>query len=529
MEKKLYFGGAILTMENEEPAGALLTENGRIQAVGEEEEVRRLASGAEEISLEGRTMMPSFIDAHSHFSACANALLQGTAEGAGNFEEITDVVRSYIRERKIPAGEWVVVRDLDPEVLAEKQVPDRRVLDAASSDHPIILQHKSGHVGVLNSLALKMAGIGRDTPDPEGGRIWRENGEPTGYLEENAFIPVLHRLPPPTGGELMAAYERAQEMYASYGITTIQEGFMSAEMIPVYRGLCEGQRLWLDVVGYPGADGGEALYQALPEAAEGYWNRFRLGGFKMFLDGSPQSRTAWMRTPYRDSEDRGYPVLTDEQVYQNVSMAVSSGRQILAHCNGDRAAEQYLGALSRLKQEGKDPAAVRPVMIHAQLLGLDQIPELVRLGVIPSFFVAHVYHWGDAHIRNFGLERASKISPAASAGRAGLPYTFHQDAPVIRPDMLETVWCAVNRCTREGTVLGEDERVTVKEALLAVTARAAYQYSEEKEKGTLAPGKRADLVILDKNPLETEPERIREIRILETIKDGKTIYKRKEQ
>lgn len=526
--KHLYFGGDILTMEHEGCQQALLAEDGKILGAGPEAEIRKMADGAREIFLDGHTLMPSFIDAHSHFSACANAFLQGTVEQAECFEDIVEIIRVYIRDNQIPAGKWVAVRDLDPERLREGKAPDRTVLDQASPDHPIVLQHKSGHVGVLNSPALKLAGIGRDTPDPEGGRIWRQGGEPTGYLEENAFIPVLHRLPPPSEEELMAAYEKAQNMYASYGITTVQEGFMSEEMIPVYEKLWRENRLWLDVVGYPAADGGEKIFEAFPEQVQGYEGGFRLGGEKMFLDGSPQSRTAWMRTPYLGSEDCGYPVLTDEQVYEYTAAAVKSGRQILAHCNGDGAADQYLRALSRLKEEGAHPEAVRPVMIHAQLLGLDQIPQLKRLGVIPSFFVAHVYHWGDTHIRNFGRERASRISPAASAGKAGLLYTFHQDAPVIRPDMMETVWCAVNRRTRAGELLGAEERVTAAEALYAVTAAAAYQYREEGEKGTLTPGKREDLVILDQNPLKTDPRHLRQIRVLETIKDGTTIFKRKE-
>ena len=249
----------------------------------------------------------------------------------------------------------------------------------------------------------------------------------------------------------------------------------------------------------------------------------------MFLDGSPQSRTAWMRTPYLGSEDRGYPTLTDRQVYGYAERAVKEGRQILAHCNGDAAAEQYLAALEQVKAGGLDLAAVRPVMIHAQLLGLDQIPRLASLGVIPSFFVAHVYHWGDTHIRNFGRERAGRISPARSAWEAGLPFTFHQDAPVIRPDMAETLWCAVCRRTRSGQLLGEEERIPVEEALKAVTIHGAYQYGEEREKGSLTPGKKADLVILDRNPMEAAPEELREIRVLETIKEGKTVFSRKGQ
>lgn len=528
MGRKLYVGGTILTMAEDGFAEALLTEEGRILAVGAETQVRGLAGDGETevVQLEGKTVMPAFIDAHSHFSACASAFLQGTVEGAESFDELVETIRGYIREKQIPAGKWVAIRDFDPGRLKEGRVPDRRVLDLASKDHPIVLQHKSGHVGVLNSMGLQAAGIGRDTPDPAGGRIWREAGEPTGYLEENAFLSVLGLLPSPTDEELMEAYEETQRMYASYGIATVQEGLMTRQMLPLYQKLCGEKRLWLEVVGYPSAADIESFYQAFPPRDGQYENGFRLGGCKMFLDGSPQSRTAWMRTPYVGGEDCGYPVLTDGQVYETVAAAAGAGRQILAHCNGDRAAEQYLQALKRAEEEGLRPERVRPVMIHAQLLGLDQLPELKRLGVIPSFFVAHVYHWGDTHIKNFGLERAASISPAASAGKLGLPYTFHQDAPVIRPDMLETVWCAVNRRTRDGVLLGGSEQVTVLEALRAVTIRAAYQYFEEKEKGSLEPGKQADLVILDKNPLETDPSCLRKIQVLETVKAGETVYRR---
>lgn len=524
MSRILYTGGTIRTMTGEGTAEALLTEDGLIRAVGREEEVRRQAEGAREVFLGDRTLMPAFIDAHSHFSACANAMLQGTVEKAESFDEITEAVREYIRKNAIPAGRWVAVRDLDPERLKEKRVPDRTVLDRASGEHPILLQHKSGHVGVLNSRALQEAGIGKDTPDPAGGRIWRENGEPTGYLEENAFIPVMNLLPPPSADDLMRAYEQAQQMYASYGIATVQEGLMPKEMVPLYRKLCGEGRLWLEVVGYPSAADGREIYGEMEAWQHGYRDGFRLGGYKIFLDGSPQSRTAWMRTPYEGGSDCGYPVLTDEQVRDCVFMAAREGRQLLAHCNGDRAAQQYLEGLSLAEKEGLRPEQIRPVMIHAQLLGRDQIPWLRRLGVIPSFFVAHVYHWGDTHIRNFGAERAGGISPAASAGKEGLPYTFHQDAPVIRPDMLETVWCAVNRITREGKQLGADERVTVKDALEAVTVRAAYQYFEEDRKGTLEAGKQADMILLDRDPLTADPADIAGIRVLETVKKGKTVY-----
>lgn len=202
--------------------------------------------------------------------------------------------------------------------------------------------------------------------------------------------------------------------------------------------------------------------------------------------------------------------------------------QILAHCNGDAACGQYIRVFEKAAAaEGKTlPADIRPVMIHAQLLGLDQIPNVKAMGMIPSFFAGHVYHWGDIHADNLGMERASHISPAASAEKEGIAYTFHQDAPVIEPDMLETVWCAVNRCTKNGKVLGSKERISVTDALKAVTVNTAYQYFEERERGSIAPGKRADFVILSENPLEKDKMQIRDIRVLATIKDGDVIYRR---
>lgn len=524
MGQKLYYGGPILTMEKGGVVEAVLIEEDRIKAVGTWEALRALSQDAECVDLRGKTMLPAFLDAHSHFSACANALLQCSVEKARSFDEIVDLIRADIEEKPRPEGQWVVVRDLDPAVLREKEAPDKTVLDRASSVLPIILQHKSGHVGVLNTPALARAGICDSTPDPVGGRIDKRGGEVTGYLEENAFLAVLKRVPAPTMEALTGAYEETLKWYASYGITTLQEGLMVSDMAPLYQYLCKAGKLWLDVVGYPSATDGDGVDQALSEYQGVYKSGFRLGGYKMFLDGSPQSRTAWMRKPYQGSEDRGYPVLTDAQVYDGVCRALSNRRQILAHCNGDAAAEQFLTALQRAAEEGMNPKTVRPVMIHAQLLGVDQLERLKSLGVIPSFFVAHVYHWGDLHIQNFGLARASAISPAASAGRAGLMYTFHQDAPVIPPNMMETIWCAVNRITRDGVCLGASERISVKDALEAVTIQAAYQYSEEDRKGSITSGKQADLVVLERNPLEIAPMELKDIHILETIKAGKTVF-----
>ena len=523
----LFENGPILTMEDRMPiAQALLVREGRIAAVGKREAVAGQASGeTKRVDLAGRTLMPAFLDPHSHFFAVANGFLQVSLAGCASWAEMAERIRDYIRVNHVPAGEWVRAQGYDHNALAEGRHPDRQVLDAAAPENPVVLQHQSGHMGVFNTLALERLGVTAETPCPEGGAMGREGGVLTGYMEENAFLLWQRKVPMPDLAALTAACEKAQALYASCGITTAQEGMLPEQLLPIYQALCGAGKLYLDIVGYADHGGMQAAERLLPECLEGYHHHFRIGGYKIFLDGSPQGRTAWLREPYAGEQDyRGYGTMTDAQVLGAVRTAASEGRQLLAHCNGDAAAEQYLRAVAQAQAEGLDTAAIRPVMIHAQLLGVDQLPELKRLGVLPSFFVAHVYHWGDVHVKNLGRARAEHISPAGTAARLGIPFTFHQDAPVIRPDMLETVWCAVERRMKDGGVLGAEERVDVPTALRAVTANAAYQYFEEQEKGTLSPGKRADLVLLDHNPLETPGPALRTIRVLETWKDGTRVF-----
>ena len=273
-------------------------------------------------------------------------------------------------------------------------------------------------------------------------------------------------------------------------------------------------------------DSVEIFKDKFSKSIKKYDNNFKVGGYKIFLDGSPQARTAWMRKPYLNDEMYlGYGTMEFKDVCDAVREAAKNNMQILAHCNGDAAAKQYIDAIDKIKNEGYDVAGIRPVMIHAQFLDRDQLDKVKELGIIPSFFVAHVYYWGDVHISNFGLERASRISLSASSLKKDIKFTFHQDSPVIEPNMIETIHVSVNRVTKKGISLGKDERIPVYEALKAVTINVAYQYFEEDKKGSIEVGKKADFVILDKNPLEIPIENIKEIKVVETIKDGNTLYR----
>jgi hypothetical protein len=361
-------------------------------------------------------------------------------------------------------------------------------------------------------------------------------------MEERAFLEYQDKVPMPSPEAFLKAYGRAQELYASNGITTVQEGMLPAKLLPLYRMLEGSGLLKLDLVAYADIRESDAVAEAMKDYVKCYKNHIKLGGYKMFLDGSPQGRTAWMREPYEQVEGwdqpadyKGYGTLSDEEVLAGILKAETDKMQLLAHCNGDMACQQYLNQLeaayrSLEEQKGNAcyPGDIRPVMIHAQLLCQDQLPRVKELKVIPSFFLAHVYHWGDVHVRNFGIRRASHISPAGSALKEGIIFTLHQDSPVISPDMLETLWCAVNRETKGGMVLGREECLPVWEALKALTINGAYQYFEEDEKGSIVNGKVADFAILDRNPMSVEPEAIRDIRVLATIKEDRLIWKRQQ-
>ena len=521
METTLYFGGPIVTLEEPRYAQALVERGGRIAYVGDREEAERLAGpGARRVDLEGRALLPAFLDPHSHLLACAYARLQVPLGECAGWGEITDRLSRHVQARDIQPGEWVKGTGYDQNALAEGAAPDRFCLDRACPNNPVVIQHASGHAGVFNTLALERLGV----LNGDCGLERDGQGELTGRGEENPFLDLLGRIPMDGLEDVLRAFQGAQEEYASHGIATAQEGLLQPVMAPVYREILRRGLLYLDVNAYvPPADY-DRLRGQFAQGVSDSPGIFQVAGMKIFLDGSPQGGTAWVREPYAGG-GCGTSTMTDGQVLSAFRQALDRDAQLLAHCNGDRAAEQYLTLLAQAKREAGKKLC-RPVMIHAQLLGLDQLERVKALGVIPSFFVAHVYHWGEIHVKNFGLDRAGRISPAGSALAWGIPFTFHQDSPVIPPDMLETIWCACVRRTKTGRVLGAEERIPVEAALRAVTQTAALQYGLERELGTLRPGKRADFVLLSGDPLRTPPEELKKLQVERTIQRGRTIWSR---
>lgn len=536
--RKLYYGGDIITMREEADAPeAVLVTDGKISYVGELAEARRQClPGAEEIDLTGKTLMPSFIDPHGHIAMLAQYTDFANLGKCTSFDDLIRALISYKEEKQIEKGGVLIGYGYDHNFLDEQEHPTKAVLDQVSDTIPICILHTSGHMCVANSVLLQECRITADTPDPEGGKFGRlADGTPNGYIEEvpammKVLIPVLSRVKADFAGQM----ERAQQIYLKYGITTVQDGATNEAGFEKLAECAEKDMFHLDVVSYILADELEKTARAYPACDSQYHKRLKIGGAKIILDGSPQGRSAWMSQPYEGEESYcGYPAHTQEQVDRWVEACVENGRQLLAHCNGDAASGQYLEAFRKasgsLSENLEKIRSLRPVMIHCQTVRDDQLDEMKELGMIPSIFVAHTWYWGDVHLKNFGPVRGAHVSPVKAAMERGLIYNFHQDAPVVDPDMLHTVWCAVNRITRSGQPIGQDQCISVYDALKGVTIYAAYAYHEEEQKGTLEAGKLADMVILDRNPLKTDKMEIRDIQVLETIKEGKTLYRLSEK
>ncbi|MDO4535163.1 MAG: amidohydrolase [Clostridium perfringens] len=529
MSKQIYYNGPIITMdENYMFPEAILVENDKIKNVGSESFIFSLKdSNTKVIDLKNNTLIPSFIDSHSHITAFASTLNLVFLNNIKSFHDIISRLKDFKQKHNLGKDQWIIGFGYDHNDLPNKIHPTKDILDKASTENPILITHASGHVGVLNSLALEKLNITCDSKDIEGGRIGRikDSLEPNGYLEENAFMSCAKNIPKPSLESNLAFLKKAQDIYLSYGITTCQEGMVNEEEFNTLKYASDTKSLKLDVIGYVDLQKSKFLMDNNKGYKNNYINRFKFGGYKIFLDGSPQGKTAWLTKPYKNSGDYlGYPIYKDCDVLKHVETSFKEDLQLLTHCNGDAAADQLIEAfnhVSCLKEYKND---IRPVMIHAQTVRYDQINKMKKFNIMPSYFVAHTYYWGDIHIENLGKERAFKISPAKTTLEEDLIFTFHQDTPVIPPNMLETVWCAVNRITKEGVLLGEEERIPVLDALKAVTINAAFQYFEENKKGSISEGKFADFVILDKNPLEVNPMDIKNIKILKTIKEGQVLY-----
>jgi predicted amidohydrolase YtcJ len=535
---KVYYGGDIVTMAGETPTyvDALVVRDGKIEFAGESAEAMSIAGkGHEMIDLKGKTLLPGFIDGHAHFAnfaaqAIGAQILPPPDAGAKDIATLIDILKEWNTPENRALTGWIFGSGFDDSVLEDKRFPTKEDLDKVTTDYPIMIIHISGHFASLNSKGLELLGITADTKNPDGGIIRRmpDSQEPNGVLEELAAIPYYAKALTPASEEALLKFMKAgQDMALSYGYTTAQEG-RAMEHHEMLAAFAEKDFWKLDVVSY--IDYAFMPYMDSKWNKKDYENHYRIGGLKLTLDGSPQGRTAWRTKPYllaphgAADDYSGYPAIEkDEDVTAIYEKAFTNNWQILTHANGDAAMDQMIRTMKPLAEKyGNDDR--RHVLIHGQYIRDDQLDSFKELDVITSLFPLHTFYWGDWHKEIIGDSLGNRISPVRTALNKGVKVTIHTDAPVALPNLMRVVWTAVERTSRSGKVIGESERLTPYEALKAITIWSAYQHFEEDNKGTLEKGKLADLVILDKNPLKVAPDTIKDIQVMETIKEGESIY-----
>lgn len=536
----IFHNGSIITIDESAPeVEAVAILDGKIIAVGAKIDVLKTRGTATRfVDLEGRTMLPGFVDAHGHVmggglqALSANLLAPPDGE-VKSMASLQQTLKDWMVENKAAVDkiQLVVGFGYDNAQLAELRHPVREDLDAVSTEIPICLVHQSGHIISVNSKALEVGGITAESPNPAGGVIQRgaDGKEPNGVLEETAAFPLLAKLLGRVGPESSTQFAKAgAELWARFGYTTAQDGRTMPGALATLKSVAEAGEFKIDVVSYPDVLVDRELIKR--EVSPNYKNRFRVAGAKLTIDGSPQGFTAWRDRPYYKPVGNyppgysGYAAATPQQVGDAIAWAYENNIQIITHANGEAASDELIAYIEAAQREygGGDR---RSVLIHGQFLREDQVDSLNRLDIMPSLFPMHTFYWGDWHREHtVGPELADNISPTGWYVRRGMRFSTHHDAPVAFPDSMRVLDATVTRRSRSGDIIGPEQRVDVMTALKAMTIWPAWQHFEEATKGSIEVGKLADFVILDKNPLDVDPETLDQIKVTETIKEGATIY-----
>ncbi len=529
-ERHAYVNAHILTLDaSNSVAQAMIVNDGRIEYVGTDDEARlqleALAdSDATVVDLQGATVMPGFVDGHSHFPSggIASVAVDLSPPPAGDVTTLETLLEKIeLAAKDTDSDDWVLGYNYDNTVYNTGAHPTREQLDAVAPNRAVYLWHNSGHMGVANSVALSR--LSKNNPRHWEGRagVIRDHstGKLTGLLQERAAPQLSYFIKQLSPSALYRIFTTARDRYLAAGVTTVQNGYadqLSVRMLRVAQWL---RVLPQRVVVWPTFK--EAHLKKIEQNKAQAWGtvnngdhapEFQKGAVKIIVDGSPQGMTAYLSRRYfkhenRKADFRGIALLTHHELLSIVEKYHRAGFQLAMHGNGDAAIELIIDAVARAQSEHHRPDA-RHILVHAQTIREDQINRMAGLSLYPSFFITHTYYWGDWHrTRSLGPKRAEHISPLGWADKANLSYTLHTDAPVtpIRP--FELVWSAITRQTVSGHVLGRDQRTSRLSALRAVTINAAWQNHMDKVVGSLEPGKFADFIVLSDNPLSAADPR----------------------
>ena len=532
----VFTGGTILTVDAEfSEAEAIAIRGNRIVAVGALEDVREAAAGAREIDLAGRTLLPGFIDPHTHVvsgSAVDSIMTNVGMSRFGTAGEVLDHLRSLLPETA--AGEWILARNFDPALQEGPEALTFAELDAISSEVPVFVLNASGHLAYANRRAFEAAGIPEDVANPPGAEFVRDaEGRLTGVMKNNvSFLQVVSAAPAMARLDPVSALVDLLSGWSRLGLTTVSELALgtltgSPDDAGIVFAAAASGRLKARIRAYPFYTVGSAAWDAAGIGPGNGDALARISGYKLVADGSNQGFTGLQREPYLNSGSRGTAYMTPEEMTAIALDRASKGWPLALHANGDAGIDMVLDACEAVRDAGVDMSRIRARIEHCSMLHDDQIVRMKALGVSASFLIGHVHFWGVwMRDRVFGPERVNHLDRCRSVEEAGVGFTLHSDFMVTDPDPLHMIEMAVTRRTwkEPDFVLNPDERVSVQSAIRALTSEAAWQLFSEHEIGSIEVGKLADLVVLEQDPRQVDPDEIRSIRVFETWMDGERVF-----
>ena len=516
----------VITMDEACPrAEGFAVVNGRFFAVGSADLIRGLIeSGTEVLDLNGKTVVPGLIDAHLHALKSGISHVRSVDCDLRSIGEIQTALKE--RVRATPKGEWVLGFKFDDTKTAENRFLTRLDLDAVSTEYPIYVSHRAGHHGFVNSAAMAMVGVDRNTPDPPGGEFARDasTGELTGVAAERAMEPFSAKIPPVTEEDRRAGLVRICEMFNAAGLTSVHDAIVSSSDLDTYqKGYADGELtlranllMWhthLDALvgsGIRGGFGDEML---------------RIGGIKMIADGAIAGRSAWLSQPYEESEDdHGIQVMVLEELEPLAERVHKAGFQVCVHANGDAAIDMTLTAFEKAMTSSPRPDP-RHRVEHCTVINPELLERMKRLGCVATPFCTYVYYHGEK-MRFYGEERLKRMFAQRSFIDQGIVSTGSTDYVPGPFEPLLGIQSCMTRTDSDGKMWGENQRITVEEALRCYTLNGAYASFEEDIKGSITPAKVADFVVLGEDLTEVDVHAIKDIPIEMTVVGGKTVYRR---
>jgi predicted amidohydrolase YtcJ len=518
----ILYNGNIITINDRQPrAEAVAIADGRFLAVGTTEKLQTLATGkTRKINLEGRTVVPGFIDAHTHPAEAGVLHLRRVDCDLRSISEIQRAIRE--RAAKTPAGQGVLGFKYDDTKTSDGRPLTRGDLDTAAPQHPVCISHRGGHTAYVNSLAYSRTGVSESTPDPPGGRFDRDqkNGKLSGRISERATevfdkaIPAVY-----SRDDYREGVKLICKMMSRAGITSAHDAWGVHDYLRGYQDAHDAGDLSVRIycfIHYSEID--RMLAAGIRTGLGNEW--VRVGGMKMVADGSISERTAWLSQPYIGRpDDFGIQVMSEQELYENGRKAHEADWQIGVHANGDRAIDTVLRVYERLQREHprRNP---RFRLEHCTVINDLLVRRIKALGAIPTPFAAYVYYHGEK-MREYGAERLDHMFALRSFLDAGICVAPGSDYPPGPFEPMMALQSSVTRTDMNGNVWGPKQRITVEEALRVQTLHGAYASFEENEKGSIQQGKLADLVVLGRDPVREEPLSLMKIPIERTMIGGR--------